>query len=193
MNEPFQRPPPVDPGRRSKQVALVLLGTMGVVGGIVAWDAWQRTGEENNPSSSEPHSPPAPIAADRTYNNNDFIPGVGYYHAPYHAWYPFSYNHYDPLRGYFAGGLWQAVPFAMTMLSSRPNNNAVAAALAAQQRDQEQRARAGSSNFVGARTSPTGTSSFSSRPAGTPPPSKSSPSIQRGGFGSSGHGSGGSS
>ena len=192
MNTFLQPPSPVDSGRRSKQVALVLLGTMGVIGGAVAWDAWRRAGDAGT-VASPPQPAPVPLDADRTYHNNDFIPGAGYYHAPYHAWYPFPFNHHDPARGYFAGGLWQTVPFALGMLSSRPSNAAVTNALAAQQlRAQDDRARPGSSNFAGTGRSSFGGSSFSPRPAGSPTPSPSSPSIQRGGFGSSGHGASGS-
>lgn len=192
MNADYQRPAPADTSRRSKQVALVLLGTMGVIGGAVVWDAWRRAGDEADEASAQPA--PEPVAADRTYNNNHFTPGVGYYHAPYHSWYPFPFNHHDPARGYFAGGLWQAAPFAANLLSSRPQPSAVTSALAAQQRhDAEQRTRASTSNFARPRGSMFGGSSFSSRPSSTPTPSKSSPSIKRGGFGSSGHSSGGSS
>lgn len=208
---------PVATRRRSQHVALVLLGTMGVVGGVVAWDAWRRAGRDADAAATLPEAPSEPVAADRTYQNNEFVPGVGYYHAPYHSWFPFPLNHHDPARGYFAGGLWQAVPFAAGVLSSRPSTGAVSSALAAQQRyDQEQRARAGTSGFSGARRSTFGGSSFSprpnpspssrptatpssrpsapsARPASSPPPSTSKPTIQRGGFGSSGHSSGGSS
>ncbi len=215
-----QSQPPADPGRRSKQVALVLLGTMGVVGGAVVWDAWQRAGQDNHPAASQPEIPPAPVAADRDYQNNDFTPGVGYYHAPHHSWFPFPFNHYDSSRGYFGGGLWQAAPFAAGLLSSRPTGDAVTSALASQsRRTPEQNAPAATSGFAGARNSSSsfGGSSFSSqprpapattnlpaatpskgpapsaRPASSPAPSTSKPVIQRGGFGSSGHRSGGSS
>ena len=199
MNAPLQAPAPADTGRRSKQVALVLLGTLGVVGGAVAWDAWQRAGQNPDAAATQPEAAPVPIAADRTYRNNDYIPGVGYYHSPYHSWFPFPYNHYDASRGYFAGGLWQAVPFAAGVLSSRPNNDGVAAALAAQRRDQEQRARTGSGGVARPGGSWFGGSSFLPRPTGSPAPSArpaaspspAKPSIQRGGFGSSGHSGGG--
>lgn len=201
--------PPEKSGRRSKQVALVLLGTMGVVGGVVAWDAWQRAGA--NPAASADNTaveqggpPAAPVAADRTYSNNDYVPGAGYYHAPYHAWYPHPYNYYDPNRGYFAGGLWGTIPFLLAINQSQPNFSAVSEARLAQQRyEQQQRARNNSSSFFGGgsyRSRSSGGSSFFSRspssppstrptatPSSSPSPSKSSPSIQRGGFGSSGH------
>ena len=217
MKESFQSKPPVDAGRRSKQVALVLLGTMGVVGGAVVWDAWQRARVDDNPTATQPDVPSTPIAADRDYQNNDFTPGVGYYHAPYRSWFPFPFNHYDASRGYFGGGLWQAVPFAAGLLSSRPIPSAAASALAVQQRvAQEQNTRNSSSSFSRTGGSTFGGSSFSSptatpasprpnatpssrpaapstRPASSPASAPSKPSIQRGGFGSSGKSSGGSS
>ena len=203
MSASDQTPPPVAAERRSKQIALVLLGTMGVVGGAAVWEAWQRAGLENNSTVTPPETPAAPLAADRDYPNNDFTPGVGYYHAPYRSWFPFP----------FGGGLWQAAPFAAGLLSSRPTGDAVTSALAAQaRRTPEPSARAGTAGF--ARTSgatfggssfssparpspattdqPTGPAAPSARPAPPPAPATSKPSIQRGGFGSSGHSSGGS-
>jgi hypothetical protein len=62
----------------------------------------------------------APIASDTVYTNNFHVPGVGYYHAPFRAWYPLPYNHFDPkTRRYFYGGQWGEVPFeTITNLSS---------------------------------------------------------------------------
>jgi hypothetical protein len=65
MNSSFQRPSPADSSRRSKQVALVLLGTMGVVGGAVVWDAWQRAQPDDLATTEQPASPAPPVAADR--------------------------------------------------------------------------------------------------------------------------------
>ncbi|PTX95489.1 hypothetical protein [Opitutus sp. ER46] len=167
--------------RRSHQVALVLLGTAGVVGVAMVWDAARRQRTESTATASLP--PGEPVSADRTYSNNEFVPGVGYYHAPYHAWFPYPYNHHDPARGYFAGGAWQAVPWIAALTQSRPAAPAVSSALAAQQayaqkrRDDPPRAQAGG-----------GSSGFTSRPAGTRAPT--SRPIFRGGFGSSAHPSG---
>ena len=133
------------------------------------------------------------VAADRTYSNNEYIPGVGYYHAPYHAWFPHPYNYHDPARGYFAGGLWQALPWALAFSQSRPDNTAVAAALAAQrarlQREQQQQQQSQPSRSSGFWGRTFGGSHFSSsRPTSTPhTPSAPSHSIIRGGFGGSSH------
>ena len=185
--------------RRSRNVALVLLGTVGVVGGVVAWEAWQRsrvTGDTPQPAPS-PARPPRPPSADQTYANNEYMPGAGYYHAPYHAWFPFPFNHYDSSRGYFAGGLWQAAPFLLSMLNSQPNNAAVVAAQ--RLRDESPRpsvppAQSRPSGVSSFRSSGlTGASGFSAaRPAtNSPTPSRAAPSISRGGFGSSASGASG--
>lgn len=189
----LQRPAPDDGRRRSHRVVLVLLGTMGVIGGVAIWDAWKRAAAGDGTPASNSQPAPKPISADQTYANNEFIPGVGYYHAPYHGWFPFPYNHHDPARGYFAGGLWQAAPFLLgSMMSSRPSGEAAASAFAAQrQREDEERRQAQSrtSGFAGTRA---GSSGFSSaRPATTPPSSTSKPSVIRGGFGTSSHSSSG--
>lgn len=176
------------PGRRrSHRVALVLLGTAGVVGIATAYDAWRKA-EQPQDAEAVPAPAPQPVASDRDYSNNEYFPGIGYYHAPYHAWYPHPYNYYEPGRGYYAGGLWQALPWALAFSQSRPNGDAVAAALAAQrayreQQQQQQQQQSRSSGFWG-RTF--GGSHFSSsRP--TSAPAAPSHSIIRGGFGGSAH------
>lgn len=65
----------------------------------------------------------APITADRVYTNNFFVPGVGYYHAPFRAWYSLPYNHFDPqMQRYFYGGQWGAAPFqSITNISAPPS------------------------------------------------------------------------
>jgi hypothetical protein len=54
----------------------------------------------------------APITGESVYTNNYHVPGVGYYHAPFRAWFSLPYNHFDPsTRRYFYGGQWGALPF----------------------------------------------------------------------------------
>jgi len=179
MNPPLQSPSPPAKSRRSQHVALALLGTMGVVGGVVIWHSLPRARPDPFAPVEQPEAPVTPVSADRTYQNNEFTPGAGYYHAPQHAWFPLPFNHHDPSRGYFAGGLWQAAPLLAGLLSSRPSAPAVTSALAAQQtHTQAQRARAG-------------TAGFAPRPAAAPSSAPSQPAIQRGGFGSSGKGTSG--
>jgi hypothetical protein len=78
--------------KRSRHIRLVLIG------GISAAAA---TG--CGPGGSQP----PPLSADNVYTNNFYVPGVGYYHAPFRAWYPLPYNHFDPQsQRYFYGGQW---------------------------------------------------------------------------------------
>jgi hypothetical protein len=62
----------------------------------------------------------APLSAANVYTNNYFVPGAGYYHAPFCAWYPLPYNHFDPAkRQYFYGGQWGVAPWqSITNISS---------------------------------------------------------------------------
>ena len=187
--------------RRSGRVALVLLGTAGAITAATAIHAWLASRQDDGDQASVPAAPPVTTA--QSYANNEFIPGAGYYHAPYHAWFPYPFNYHDPARGYYAGGLWQAAPFALAMLRSQPSNEAVTAALAAQRaRDQTQQQRyQGSGGFSrfssggspSSRSAPTATPSSKPGSSSSRPAAPSSVShVSRGGFGSSGHSSGAS-
>jgi hypothetical protein len=63
---------------------------------------------------------PATVSPQNVYTNNCYVPGVGYYHAPFRAWYALPYNHFDPqTQRYFYGGQWGTAPFeSITNLSS---------------------------------------------------------------------------
>jgi hypothetical protein len=62
-------------------------------------------------TSCGPDAHKAPITSQNVYTNNYYVPGVGYYHAPFRAWYPFPYNHFDPQsQRYFYGGQWANAP-----------------------------------------------------------------------------------
>jgi hypothetical protein len=93
--------------KRSRSIKLVLIG--GLTAGALT-------------SCGPPNVPKAPIAADRVYTNNFYVPGVGYYHAPFRAWYSLPYNHFDPqTQRYFFGGRWGAAPFqSITNISAPP-------------------------------------------------------------------------
>ncbi len=63
----------------------------------------------------------AAISTDNVYTNNYYLPGVGYYHAPFRAWYPLPYNHFDPQsHRYFFGGQWSAAPMVCVTNISAP-------------------------------------------------------------------------
>lgn len=76
--------------KRSRSIRLVLLGSLsaGALAGC-------------GPKG------PAPLSSEAVYTNNSYVPGVGYYHAPFRAWYSLPYNHFDPqTQKYFYGGHW---------------------------------------------------------------------------------------
>jgi hypothetical protein len=52
--------------------------------------------------------------------NNAYSPGHGYWHAPYHDWYPYPYNYYLPGRGYYHGGIFTEAPHESAITASRP-------------------------------------------------------------------------
>ena len=56
--------------------------------------------------------PPPVVNADTAYPNNHFLPGAGYYHAPYRGWFPRPFNDRDEARGWYRGGAWRPTPQA---------------------------------------------------------------------------------
>ena len=78
--------------KRSPRIRLVLIG--GLSAGALA--------------GCGPGQAP-PLSAEAVYTNNCYVPGVGYYHAPFRAWYSLPYNYFDPkTQRYFYGGQWSA-------------------------------------------------------------------------------------
>jgi hypothetical protein len=93
--------------KRSRSIRLVLLG--GLSGAF---------------TSCGPPSPP--VESTGVFTNNHHVPGVGYYHAPYRAWYSLPYNHFDARRArYFHGGQWRDTPHESMINISSPNADAV--------------------------------------------------------------------
>lgn len=73
------------------------------------------------------------LGTDKAYTNDFQVSGAGYYHAPYRAWYPLPYNHFDPQTDrYFHGGNWSPQPHASITNLSSPTPDAVLAAQPAQ-------------------------------------------------------------
>lgn len=71
-------------------------------------------------------SPKPSVSAQNVYTNNFFVPGAGYYHAPFRGWYALPYNHFDPQKKlYFYGGQWGAQPFESITNISSPTPEAV--------------------------------------------------------------------
>jgi hypothetical protein len=56
--------------------------------------------------------------------NNTYVPGRGYYHAPYYGWYEYPYNFYRPGFGYYHGGFYSRDPEAPSIIASRPTAGA---------------------------------------------------------------------
>lgn len=66
------------------------------------------------------------MTSDNVYTNDHYVPRLGYYHAPFRAWYAERYNHYDPAtRLYFQGGQWLATPHSSITNLSSPTDEAV--------------------------------------------------------------------
>ena len=78
--------------------------------------------------------PVSPSSGDSTvYTNNHHVPGLGYYHAPFRAWYLLPYNHYDPgTSRYFYGGQWGPAPYESVVNISPPSAEALQRMRAAQ-------------------------------------------------------------
>jgi len=92
--------------KRSKRIRLFLIGGLSA-GALV---------------SCTPAGGPR-LSADNVYTNNFFVPGVGYYHAPFCAWYSLPYNYFDPkTKRYFYGGQWGATPFESITNVSSPSS-----------------------------------------------------------------------
>jgi len=101
-------------------------------------------------------------AAVEEYPNNYYAPGMGYYHAPHHSFFPFAFNAFQAGRGYYHGGSWWPSPNTSSIRSSTPSTSAM-------------------SQLKHTLTPGTAVSGSRSH--------VSSPSVSRGGFGSSSHGS----
>ena len=90
--------------KRTRSVKLVLIGSL---------SAGALTG--CGPPSGTPT-----VSVERVYTNNYYVPGVGYYHAPFRGFFPRPYNDYDHANGrYFFGGQWALMPHeSITNISS---------------------------------------------------------------------------
>ncbi|HUR46571.1 MAG TPA: hypothetical protein VMZ27_11900 [Candidatus Saccharimonadales bacterium] len=104
--------------KRSQKVILVLSGAL-----ATSTIGCNRNGGWGDDSSW--------LSSDNTYTNNHYVHGVGYYHAPYHAWFPYPYNSYQIGRGYYHGGTWSPEPNASPTTVSRPSVQATSSARSA--------------------------------------------------------------
>lgn len=103
--------------KRSRSIRLVLIG---------GFSAGALTG--CGPEQAQSQS----ITTQNVYTNNYYVQGVGYYHAPFRAFYPMPYNHFEPqMQRYFFGGQWAAEPHQSITNISPPTPEVAARAQAA--------------------------------------------------------------
>jgi hypothetical protein len=68
---------------------------------------------------------PVRISSQCVYVNDYYVRGAGYYHAPFHRFYPFRYNSYEPrVKMFFFGGQWGPQPFQSPINISSPTEDA---------------------------------------------------------------------
>lgn len=97
--------------KRSHKVALVLLG--GASTAAFSGCLQSVAGE------------PVRISTQCVYVNDYFVPGAGYYHAPFRQFYPFPYNSYDSrTKMYYFGGKWGFYPNQSVINISSPTEGA---------------------------------------------------------------------
>ena len=95
--------------KRSKSIRLILMG--GLSAGALAGCT-----QTQKPS----------VSTENVYTNNYFVPGAGYYHAPFRNWFSLPYNHFDAQKNlYFFGGQWGTQPFESITNISSPSAEAV--------------------------------------------------------------------
>jgi hypothetical protein len=83
------------------------------------------------------------LGVGNVYTNDQQVPGAGYYHAPFRAWFAHPYNYFDPqTQRYFFGGQWAATPHQSITNLSEPTPEA--ARLAQAQRTDVRRGGFGS-------------------------------------------------
>jgi hypothetical protein len=100
--------------KRSKNIRLILIG--GISAGAL--------------SGCSPTGP-ALITTSNVYTNDYFVPGAGYYHAPFRGWFALRYNQFDPQkRQYYFGGQWASSPNESIINISSPTPGAVSQAQA---------------------------------------------------------------
>ena len=78
--------------------------------------------------------PRAALRTSQVVTNDTYIEGRGYYHAPFHTWYPFPYNFYSPGIGYYRGGSYYPQPDLTIPKPTYPGKFAYASAANAEER-----------------------------------------------------------
>ncbi|MBI5772094.1 MAG: hypothetical protein HZA93_30250 [Verrucomicrobia bacterium] len=158
--------------RAAAELRAPLLIAAGLIGVPLAIAIANYFDDDKVPGGAGATEPPK-VDDQTSYPMNHFLPGAGYYHAPFGAWFPLPFNTHDPARGWFRGGQW------------RPT---------AQEDDAERKEVQRTSGFAPSNSSTTssGTRVMSSRPspqavqkANTGATTQHKANVMRGGFGSS--------
>ena len=154
---------------KSDKVALAVCG----VGVVLCFVTVAKSCHDDREYADQGDYTPAPVvSASSYYPNNTYVNDAGYFHASSHRFFPYSYNYYEPSRGYYYDGDWHTGP-----------GRAVAAGTPSPEGASEANGRIASSS----RSSSSGGSSSHGSVSGS---SSSKSGSSRGGFGSTGSGSG---
>ena len=116
-NPPPARPQPARTQKRSGCVRLLLVGTVVGICGFAVYSCVKDDEVDDNEVEY--------VRSGSSYTNNHYVPGVGYYHAPFHGWFSNRYNDHDPARGHFYNGGWHSSPHTSNITNSTPDTAAV--------------------------------------------------------------------
>ncbi len=105
------------PQKRSGCVRLLLVGTVAGICGFGVYSCVKDDGVDDDDVTC--------VRSGSSYENNHYVPGAGYYHAPFRAWFPNRYNDHDPARGHYFNGGWHSSPDRSNVTSSIPDDAAV--------------------------------------------------------------------
>jgi hypothetical protein len=152
--------PPASHSRppQKKKSGCVTLTIVGISVGVIALCIYSCSDDEEVKDEDVTY-----VSSGRNYSNNHYIPGVGYYHAPFHAWFPRRYNDHDSTNGYFAGGQWQRNQHTSSIVDSTPTSHAVSSANSQWRASNPAEFASRKSSIASARSSSRGGFGFSGR------------------------------
>lgn len=107
---------------KQKRSGCVTLAIVGAVAGVCAIAIVSCSKDEEEEVADHEVQE---VHSGHSYNNNHYVPGVGYYHAPFRSWFSRPYNDYDSSRGYFYNNAWHKTRDTSPMSSSVPTAETV--------------------------------------------------------------------
>lgn len=114
--------------RRSQTVVLLLGGALATTMGPAGCSSQD---DDNVPPPPPPNTgvvQAGQVQDNQDLDNNSYVPGIGYYHSPFHTWFPYPFNWYYPGRGYFYGGSWNPTGYSgVVPARSRPTSESLGA------------------------------------------------------------------